>query len=155
MKLLGPPGYNSWKISGSTYEGDTCSDDAPSYCDPYGEEQGCDCSTESKCSWTTCFDSVAQVVEVMDILEENVCIDLDNVWASGCSNGGMFTYELAKDERTAFRLKGIIPVSQSFVFYFILDISTFPSHNSFKTSSCIIRWLVFHIMVTLLVPMST
>lgn len=28
----------------------------------------------------------------------------------GCSNGGMFTYEIAKDERSAPRFKGIVPI---------------------------------------------
>lgn len=32
------------------------------------------------------------------------------VWAVGCSNGGMFTYELARDERTHGLLAGVAPM---------------------------------------------
>jgi len=39
-----------------------------------------------------------------------LCVDLDQIWAVGCSNGGMFTFELAVDERSASRLAGIIPI---------------------------------------------
>ena len=31
------------------------------------------------------------------------------IWATGCSNGGMFMYELARDPRTAPYLAGIAP----------------------------------------------
>lgn len=45
----------------------------------------------------------------MDYVLNNFCIDLSMVWAVGCSNGGMFTYELAKDERTNKLLAGVAP----------------------------------------------
>lgn len=45
-----------------------------------------------------------------NILEKKLCVDLDRIWASGCSNGGMFTHELARDSRTARFLRGIAPI---------------------------------------------
>lgn len=39
------------------------------------------------------------------------CVDMSMVWAGGFSNGAMFTYELAHDERTASLLAGIVPSS--------------------------------------------
>lgn len=115
MTGYGQPDYNSWKVGGSNGEGGpfgpTCEDDAIDYCSNYGERQGCDCdATNDNCSWTTCFDSVEQVLKLLDEVEESLCIDLDNIWAMGCSNGGMFTYEIAKDERSAPRFKGIVPI---------------------------------------------
>ena len=35
------------------------------------------------------------------------CVDLDRIYAAGCSNGGMFVYELANDPRSAVYLAGI------------------------------------------------
>jgi len=60
--------------------------------------------------WTTNVDSVAQTLGIMEEVENNVCVDLDRIWAVGCSNGGMFTFELAADERTASKLLGIAPI---------------------------------------------
>ena len=37
------------------------------------------------------------------------CIDKNHVWAQGDSNGGMFTFDLAVDSRTAHRFAGIGP----------------------------------------------
>ena len=86
-------------------------------CDPqnvYGDYcpnfKDCDCSQSDGCWWTTCSDSVRQVIQMIKYVDRRLCVDLDRVWASGCSNGGMFTYELARDSRTAHRLRGIAPI---------------------------------------------
>eukprot|EP00929_Paragymnodinium_shiwhaense_P030459 TRINITY_DN17260_c0_g1_i3.p1 TRINITY_DN17260_c0_g1~~TRINITY_DN17260_c0_g1_i3.p1 ORF type:complete len:317 (+),score=25.98 TRINITY_DN17260_c0_g1_i3:96-1046(+) len=51
----------------------------------------------------------------VDVLEKHVlpelCIDLSMVWASGCSNGAMFLFELARDMRMAKYLAGIVPMA--------------------------------------------
>jgi len=78
------------------------------------EDSGCGnkCNTDedSTCWWTTCYDSVKQVMAILDEVEQSLCVDLDQIWAAGCSNGGMFTFELARDSRSASRLKGIVPI---------------------------------------------
>ena len=63
-----------------------------------------------RCYWTTCVDSVARVVKSLDALEAAACIDSSRIYATGCSNGGMFTFELSRDERIASRLAGFVPV---------------------------------------------
>ena len=70
---------------------------------------GCD-PAAFECTWTTSWDSVEQVTTLFEELDEHFCFDLDRVWAVGCSNGGMFTYELARDERSAPIFKGIVPI---------------------------------------------
>lgn len=113
MSGYGPIFYGSWKIAGSTTSpgplGPTCEPQAPDYCEFY-KNSGCDCSEADNCWWTTCYDSVAQVLDVMDLIEEDICIDKNQIWATGCSNGGMFTFDLASDERSAPRIRGIVPV---------------------------------------------
>lgn len=61
------------------------------------------------CYWTTCLDSVAQIEALLDEIERDYCVDRSMIWVSGCSNGGMFVYELAKDARTAERFAGYLP----------------------------------------------
>ena len=106
---------NSWKFYGSSSDSDggdygmaTCEDDVyRDYC-PYFKE--CKCKKSDGCWWTTCHDSVKQVMQIMNLVEKKLCVDLDRVWASGCSNGGMFTHELARDPRMAGRIRGIAPI---------------------------------------------
>jgi dienelactone hydrolase len=61
------------------------------------------------CYWTTRRDSVAQIEALLDEIERDYCIDRSMIWVTGCSNGGMFVYELAKDARTANRFAGFLP----------------------------------------------
>jgi len=107
------PNYNSWKHGGGSSspgpEGATCTPATYDYCDNYSSS-GCDCSQADNCWWTTCFDSVGQTLAILDEVEQDLCVDLDRIWAIGCSNGGMFTFELASDQRSASRLAGIIPI---------------------------------------------
>ena len=116
-------GYsNSWKHGGSTggsrppvtnpIDGSSpsCAAETQGFCQDY-QDSGCDCTDEgSHCGWTTCYDSVEQAMAILDEVQESLCVDLDQVWAMGCSNGGMFTFELARDERSASRLTGIVPI---------------------------------------------
>ena len=61
------------------------------------------------CYWTTCRDSVAQIAAILDDIEKDYCVDRSRIWVSGCSNGGMFVYELAKDPRTSNRFAVFLP----------------------------------------------
>ena len=61
------------------------------------------------CYWTTCLDSVAQIEALLDEIERDYCVDRSMIWVTGCSNGGMFVYELAKDVRTSGRFAGYLP----------------------------------------------
>ncbi len=108
--------YNSWQFYGSSVSADggeynmtTCDPNNVygNYCKQYKE---CTCQQSDGCWWTTCHDSVRQVINMLNMVESQLCIDLDRVWASGCSNGGMFTHELARDVRTAGRIRGIAPI---------------------------------------------
>jgi len=114
LLLIGNTGWSSWNFAGSSSspgpDGATCEEGASDYCPYYGESQGCDCSQADNCWWTTCHDSVTQVLSILDEVQDEICIDLDRVWAVGSSNGGMFTFELASDHRSAPRLAGIVPM---------------------------------------------
>jgi poly(3-hydroxybutyrate) depolymerase len=61
------------------------------------------------CYWTTCLDSVAQIEKLLNEVEKDYCVDRSMIWVTGCSNGGMFVYELAKDPRTSERFAGYLP----------------------------------------------
>jgi poly(3-hydroxybutyrate) depolymerase len=66
-------------------------------------------SGDYSCYWTTCLDSVAQIEALLDEIERDYCVDRSMIWVTGCSNGGMFVYELAKDKRTSVRFAGYLP----------------------------------------------
>eukprot|EP00939_MAST-03C_sp_MAST-3C-sp1_P003945 g3945.t1 len=104
----------SWNGFGSTERRSRASicktDTSPNECDV--NDCGSDvCDAEdAACFWTTCQDSVGQVVDVLRTIREIYPIDDANIWAMGCSNGGMFLFELASDSRTADIFAGILPV---------------------------------------------
>ena len=83
---LGGSGWSSWNGFGSTASpgplGAICEEGAQDYC--YDDCGACD----DGCWWTSCGDSVAQAAAMMDFIEASFCVDLDMVWAAGCSNGG-------------------------------------------------------------------
>ena len=99
---VGPSGWSSWNSPGA---GDpaTCAPGTPDYCHKYAS---CDCGAPA-CDWTTCRDSVAQILEVYEEVVAGYCVDLDRVWAMGCSNGGMMVHGLASDDRAAPLLAGV------------------------------------------------
>ena len=88
--------------------GPTCADGSPNFC--YYDSCG---QCEDGCWWTTCDDTVATVLEVLDEVLDRVCVDLDRVWAAGCSNGGMMVYEVLADARAAGRFAGGLPMVAS------------------------------------------
>ena len=84
-------------------EGPICSETAFRY--PHPPE----CGEPQPCNWASCHDDIGFVAHLLDQLEEALCIDLDRVYATGMSNGGMFVHRLgcAMPERFA----AIAPVS--------------------------------------------
>jgi poly(3-hydroxybutyrate) depolymerase len=70
---------------------------------------GAEFNGDYTCYWTTGLDSVGQIEALLNEIEQDYCIDRSMIWVTGCSNGGMFVYELAKDKRTAARFAGYMP----------------------------------------------
>ena len=110
----GPPdrSYNSWAFRGSTTGLDgsgepICNDRATTdYNYP-----SCDDVAENGCSWTHCQDDdVAFAVALVELARENLCIDPDRVFATGGSNGGMFSWELGQNEASADTFRAIAPI---------------------------------------------
>lgn len=66
------------------------------------------------CNWHTCHDDVQFVVDLLDYLSDRLCIDEENLFATGSSNGGMFLYSLlpAMADRGLLRhrFKAIFPL---------------------------------------------
>ena len=68
-------------------------------------------TARNTCSWTQCQDDdVDFVAALLERVEADLCIDTQQVYAAGGSNGGMFTWELGRDPRTAPLLRGIAPI---------------------------------------------
>jgi polyhydroxybutyrate depolymerase len=83
-------------------EGPICSETADKY--PHPPE----CGEPTACNWASCHDDVGFVGELLDRLEQTLCLDLDRVYATGMSNGGMFVHRLGCD--MADRFAAIAPV---------------------------------------------
>ena len=105
----------SWKGGGTSDSpgalGATCVDVSlstdPSF--PY-EYASCGCASVAcpPCDWTTCEDSVAQALAVVDEISAEFCVD--SIFAAGSSNGAMFTFALAYDPRSASVFDGYFPM---------------------------------------------
>ena len=65
---------------------------------------------QDACWWTTCEDSVAQTLALLREVQAARRVDASRIYATGISNGGVFTYELARDPRTAGVFAGIAPM---------------------------------------------
>jgi hypothetical protein len=63
------------------------------------------------CWWTTCNDDVGFVVDLLEELKSELCVDVDAVFATGHSNGGMFSIELGMNERSAEHFAAVAPVA--------------------------------------------
>ena len=112
---------SSWSFQGSTtgldgdglnsaVDGDTlaiCDDDET---DDY-TYPSCEGVAENGCSWTQCsVDDVAFSAALVQEVSANVCIDSDRVYAVGGSNGGMFVWDLGRDERSAEVFRAVAPI---------------------------------------------
>ncbi|RWA04805.1 hypothetical protein EKO27_g10300 [Xylaria grammica] len=59
-------------------------------------------------------DDVAYVLEILDAMESQFCIDRARIYATGKSQGGMMTNNLACDPRSSARIAAFAPVSGSY-----------------------------------------
>ena len=90
--------WRSWNAAGSGSSpgplGPTCTQGNPSYCydSCRNRTRGCD---SQGCDWTTCVNDTAFATALLDTIESHLCIDLNRVYATGFSNGGLFTYQVA------------------------------------------------------------
>ena len=110
LALTGVGPTPSWNGSGTVGSpgprGATCQADppAPDFCyEDCAVAGGC----RDGCWWTTCADTTALIVDMIDFLEQQLCVNASMLWASGCSNGGIVLASLARDPRLAPRLAGI------------------------------------------------
>ena len=112
----GPPDNrnNSWTFRGSA-TGRAANDDnavcdtsiTPRYTYPSCQSR----IALNSCSWTQCQDNdVEFVVALVQHLQSSMCVDAGHVFAAGGSNGGMFTWELGQNPRTAPLFKAIAPL---------------------------------------------
>ena len=84
-------------------EGPTCMADADDYPTPP------ECGEPRECDWCSCHDDVGFVAALLDEIQDSYCVDLDRVYATGISNGGMFVQRLGCD--LSERFTAIAPVA--------------------------------------------
>ena len=112
---------NSWSFRGSTtgLDGDGLNPavlpDTNAICDasitPDYSYPSCNTIKANTCSWTQCrTDDVSFAVALVQHIEANLCVDTAKVFATGGSNGGMFTWELGQDPRSAPTFRAIAPL---------------------------------------------
>ncbi len=115
---------NSWSFRGSTtgvagknQDGAAGSPEtrAGAICDPAGTRKytypSCRNIARNSCSWTQCqTDDVAFTIALVREIESRLCVDTTRVFASGGSNGGMFTWELGQNARSAPVFRAIAPI---------------------------------------------
>jgi poly(3-hydroxybutyrate) depolymerase len=103
---------NSWTFSGSSTG---VGGDAEPVCDvsltPDYSYQSCAATKENTCSWTQCqADDVDFAVALVEQVKANLCVDANRVYASGGSNGGMYTWELGQNSKSARSFRAIAPI---------------------------------------------
>jgi polyhydroxybutyrate depolymerase len=110
---------NSWSFSGSTtgLDGDGANSavvpgDTNAICDaaktPDYSYPSCHTVRQNTCSWTQCqADDVAFAVALVAYVEERLCVDTGRVFATGGSNGGMFSWELGQNPASASTFRAI------------------------------------------------
>lgn len=107
---------NSWSFRGSTsgvdVEGNPICDPelTPEYAYPSCKEAGI---ARNHCAWTHCQGSPGGdanfTMALLQRLEADLCIDTGRIYATGSSNGGMFTWELAQNPVSAPAFRAIAP----------------------------------------------
>ena len=112
---------NSWTFSGSAtgLDGDGLNieveGDTDAICDPgitpdYSYSS-CANVKQNSCSWTQCQDDdVSFTKALIAHAGASLCIDNERMYATGGSNGGMFTWELAQNPSSAPLLRAIAPL---------------------------------------------
>ncbi|MDE0787029.1 MAG: hypothetical protein OSB13_10630 [Porticoccaceae bacterium] len=112
---------SSWSFSGSTtgLDGDGfnagVANDSDKICNtnttPNYTYPSCQNVADNSCSWTHCLDDdIGFVASLVSEAKDNLCIDSERIFAVGGSNGGMFVWDLGRDERTADSFKAIAPI---------------------------------------------
>jgi len=112
---------NSWSFSGSTtgLDGDGVNKglagDTSAICDPELTPDysypSCQESKANTCSWTQCqADDVEFAVALVDEIKTRLCVDSNRVFVTGGSNGGMYTWELAQNTKSAPLFRAIAPL---------------------------------------------
>ena len=56
-----------------------------------------------QCSWSTCYDDVKFIEDLVSHLKYELCIDEKRTMITGASNGGMFIYYLAGQRSDLFK----------------------------------------------------
>jgi beta-galactosidase len=104
---VGGTSVTSWNDLGCNAspgpEGSICTEGAFDYPTPP------ECGQPRECDWCSCHDDVGFISALLDELESSLCIDLDRVYATGISNGGMFVHRLGCD--LPDRFSAIAPVA--------------------------------------------
>lgn len=62
----------------------------------------------NKCSWSTCYDDVFFTEKLIDFVGKSACIDLDAVFISGASNGGMVSFNIA--DKIPAKIAAVVPI---------------------------------------------
>lgn len=86
---------------------------SPRYCysSCAARSQGCD---SRGCDWTTCINSTKVSEAVLNDVEKKLCVDTTREYATGQSNGAMFSFRLGV--ALSHRLAAIAPVSGTFTY---------------------------------------
>jgi polyhydroxybutyrate depolymerase len=84
-------------------EGPTCSPDATWF--PFPPE----CGERTDCNWCTCNDDLAFVEQLLDELQDTLCVDQARVYATGRGDAAMFVHRLGCD--MADRFAAIAPIA--------------------------------------------
>jgi polyhydroxybutyrate depolymerase len=115
---------NSWSFRGSTTgiagtmenaASRTLDSAAGAICDPTRTANytypSCKNVARNTCSWTQCqADDVDFTIALVNEIESKLCVDSGRVFASGGSNGGMFTWELGQNAASAPIFRAIAPL---------------------------------------------
>jgi len=116
----GAESYRSWTSGGTgtglTPDGDPTCDITMEWQNPKDKVDYCyysQCECTNRCGYSHCADDDIQMISdfiTSGELAKKVCYDKDAIFAMGNSNGGIFTWNLGQDERTAKLLAGIAPI---------------------------------------------
>lgn len=115
----GSPDYslNSWSFRGSTtgIDGDGGVGVAGSICDYQVTQDynyaSCSGVAQNSCAWSQCQQSdVEFTLSLIKHVSDRLCVDENNVFATGGSNGGMFTWELGQNPASAPTFRAIAPI---------------------------------------------
>jgi polyhydroxybutyrate depolymerase len=113
--------FNSWSFSGSSsgLDGDGLNPELPqdtnAICNtsitPDYRYSSCANSAANGCAWTHCqADDVDFVLALVEKVSGELCVDSNNIFASGGSNGGMFAWELGQNKKSAVSFRAIAPI---------------------------------------------